>query len=400
MATTTTPTLPDQAAKLLGPLSGTATVWGLELAVRLGIVEHLAEHPEGVSAAEVSADLGLDPEYTHVILRSAYAAEVLDRDGDRYRLADHMATLLLDEDHPAFLGGALQVFVALRESFLDLREFARTGEREWWSDFDHEWINAVGTHCQAYYRRLIGGVMPQLPDVQARLESGARFLDLACGTCRGPAKVVGAYPKTVVTAVDADAYSLEVAEREMKERGIRDRFTFVESYLETLDLDGGHDVAHINVSLHEARDIEAAVAERASCPRSGRHLPHLGVPLPRARGRLPDRPRADHVRRPVLRGAHRLPAPARSPLRRLPGGCGFPRRRGHGREPHARGHPRHEVAPATPRLTGATWMARADPIMARHSRPRARHRLVADARRRTRHREGPVGQVVVTRWSD
>jgi SAM-dependent methyltransferase len=260
MATTTTPNLPDQAAKLLGPLSGTATVWGLELAVRLGIVEHLAEHPEGVSAAEVSADLGLDPEYTHVILRSAYAAEVLDRDGDRYRLADHMATLLLDEDHPAFLGGALQVFVALRETFLDLRDFARTGEREWWSDFDHEWIKAVGMHCQAYYRRLIGGVVPQLPDVQARLESGARFLDLACGTCRGPAKVVGAYPKTVVTAVDADAYSLEVAEREMKERGIGDRFTFVESYLETLDLDGGHDVAHINVSLHEARDIEAAVA--------------------------------------------------------------------------------------------------------------------------------------------
>lgn len=258
--TTTASALPDQAAKLLGPLSGTATVWGVELAVRLGLVDHLAERPDGVTAPDAAAALGLDPEYTRVILRAAYAGEILDRDGDRYLLADHMATLLLDQDHPAYLGGALKVFVAIRETFLDLRAYARTGEREWWCDFDPEWIDAVGTHCQAYYRRLVDGVLPQLPEVQARLDLGARFLDLACGTCRGPAKVVDAFPNTLVTAVDADRYTLEVAEREMKERGLRSRFDFVESYLKSLDLDGGHDVAYINVSLHEARDIEEAVA--------------------------------------------------------------------------------------------------------------------------------------------
>lgn len=258
-ATAPVPALPDQAAKLLGPLSGTATVWALELAVRLGIVDELAAHPDGLTAAAVATNLGLDPDYTHVIMRAAFAGEVLDLDGDRYRLADHMATLLLDQDHPAFLGGALQVFVAMRETFLDLREFARTGQREWWGDFDPEWIDAVGTHCQAYYRRLLNAVVPQLPTVQARLAAGSRFLDLACGTCRGPAKVVDAFPNTMVTAVDADAYTLEVAQREMNERGLADRFRFVHSFLEELDLDGGHDLAHINVSLHEARDLQRVV---------------------------------------------------------------------------------------------------------------------------------------------
>lgn len=256
----TAPALPDQAAKLLGPISGTATVWGLELAIRLGLIDLLATRPDGLSAEDAAGALDLDPLYTHVILRSAYAAEVLERDGDRYRLADHMATLLLDQDHPAFLGGALKVFVAMRETFLDLRRFAGTGQREWWSDFDPEWIDAVGTHCQAYYRRLVDTVLPQLPEVQARFVAGARLLDVACGTCRGPAKIVHAHPATRVTAVDADAYTLGVAEREMKERGIGDRFTFVESFLESLDIDGGHDVAHVNVSLHEARDIPEAVA--------------------------------------------------------------------------------------------------------------------------------------------
>lgn len=252
----------EQAAKILGPLSGTATVWSLDLGLRLGIFDQLAERPSGATAAEVASALDLDLQYTHVILRAAYAAEVLDLDDGRYRLAEHMSTLLLDSDAPGYLGGAVRTFVALRETYLDLRTYARTGAREWWSDFDPEWIDAVAENGQTYYRRLLNLVVPRLPAVAAALQAGARYLDLACGVCRGPAKVVAAFPGTTVTAVDGDAYTLEVAEREMKELGLGDRFRFVHAMLEDLEIDGGHDLAVINISLHEARDIERAV-ERA-----------------------------------------------------------------------------------------------------------------------------------------
>jgi SAM-dependent methyltransferase len=250
----------DQAGKIMAPLAGTATVWGLELGLRLGVFQHLAQQDEPRTSDEIAAALKLDPLYTKVVLRSAYAAEVLERIGDRYQLAEHMETVLLDQDHPAYLGGAVKVLVAIRETFLDLREFGRNGRHEWWSDMDPEWIQAVGEHCQTYYRRMLNAVVPKLPAVERKLTDGARLLDLACGTCRGPAKIVKAYPETQVTAVDGDAYSLELAEREMKELGIGDRFTFVQSALEDLRLDGGHDLAIINVSLHEARDQEAVVA--------------------------------------------------------------------------------------------------------------------------------------------
>lgn len=249
----------EQAAKILGPLSGTATVWAAELGLRLGVFEHLADRPNGATVEEVANALALDPTYLHQILRSAFAGELLECDGARYRLADHMRTLLLDADAPAYLGGAIRTFVALRETFLDLREFARSGNTEWWADFDPEWIDAVGENGQTYYRRMLNVVVAQLPAVAEILERGAHYLDLACGTCRGPAKFIDAFPQTRVTAVDCDGYTLEVAEREMKERGIADRFTFVQSYIEDLHLDGGHDLAVINISLHEARDIEKAV---------------------------------------------------------------------------------------------------------------------------------------------
>lgn len=250
----------EQAGKVLAPLASTATIWGLELGLRLGIFDYLARAGQPQSAEDVASALELDPMYTKVILRSAFAAEVLDLANGKYGFADHMQTVLLDPDHPAYLGGAVRVLVALRESFLDLREFAKTGERERWGDFDPEWIDAVGEHCQTYYRRILDAVVPQLPRLHDKLAAGARYLDLACGTCRGTAKLVVAYPNTTVTAVDYDPYVIELAERDMKERGIGESFTFVQSPLEDLDLRGGYDVALINVSLHEAKDKEAVVA--------------------------------------------------------------------------------------------------------------------------------------------
>ena len=255
-------TAAGQARKILAPLSGTATVWAAELGLRLGVFEHLAGRPEGATLDEVAGALGLERTYAHQILRSSYAGELLDREGPRYRLAEHMDTLLLDADAPGYLGGAIRTFVALRETFLDLRVFARGGRTEWWGDFDPEWIDAVGENGQTYYRRILDLVVPQLPAVAERLRRGARYLDLASGTCRGPAKLVAAFPQTQVTAVDCDGYTLEAAEREMKERGVAERFRFVQSFIEDLAFDGGHDLAVINISLHEARDIETAV-ERA-----------------------------------------------------------------------------------------------------------------------------------------
>ena len=249
----------EQAAKVLDPLSGTATIWALDTGLRLGLFEHLASTPDGDTAEGVATALGLDPLYTKVLLRSAYAAEVLDRAGEAYLLAEHMEVLLLDDDAPGYLGGAIKAFVALRETYLDLRTLARTGEREWWNEMDPEWIDAIGENGQTHYRRLLNTVVPQLPSVASALSRGARVLDLACGVCKGPAKIVAAFPRTAITAVDGDAYTLEVAEREMKERGLENRFTFVHSMLEDLALEGGPEVAVINISLHEARDIQRVV---------------------------------------------------------------------------------------------------------------------------------------------
>ncbi|HEY7294299.1 MAG TPA: methyltransferase domain-containing protein [Dehalococcoidia bacterium] len=272
---TTTPTVPvapdlaQQSAKLLGHYAGYLGTWTIDLGLCSGALRTLAASPHPLDATALAETTGLDTQYALVWARSAYAAGVLDLVDGGYLLAPHMATLLLDSDAPGYLGGIARTFTALRETFLDLRTFLSTGQRQWWSDFDPEWIAAVGDSGQAFYRRMLNLVVPKLPAVQERLAAGCHVLDLACGTCNGPLKFARAFPRTSFTAVDGDAYTLSRAGENLDGMGLGGRFTLLHSALEELALRDLADVAIINISLHEARDVERVVANARRALREG-----------------------------------------------------------------------------------------------------------------------------------
>lgn len=92
-------------------------------------------------------------------------------------------------------------------------------------------------------------------------------LDLACGVCNGPIKVARTYPDSPCTVVDGDAYTLQLARQNLEREGLAHRFQLIHSPLEELAIRDACDVAIINISLHEARDIERVVANarRALC---------------------------------------------------------------------------------------------------------------------------------------
>jgi ubiquinone/menaquinone biosynthesis C-methylase UbiE len=264
------PDMAQQSARLLGLYAGYIGTWTIELGLRAGLIEEIAARPGGASADDLAERLELDPLYTKVWCRAAYSAGVLELvDGQTYTLAPAMATLLLDSDAPGYLGGMARVFAAMRETFVDLRAFLKTGRHEWWNDFDKEWIGAVGDTGQAFYRRILNAVIPKLPAVDAPLRAGAKVLDLACGVCSGPIKVARAYPTATFTGVDGDAYTVELAREALTRHGLAERFEVIHCPLEELTLRDAYDVAIINISLHEARDIERVVANARNALREG-----------------------------------------------------------------------------------------------------------------------------------
>ena len=256
----------EQGAKLLGQAAGYIGLRTIELGLRHGLFARIAEHPAGITVEQLAGDAGLDEFYLGIWARAAYGAEVLDGDGTTYRLAEHVGTLLLDEDSPAFMG-ALFKLLDEPEIFDRFSSVFHSGERTWWDQTSPSWIEGVSGTGRGYYNRLIPGGLERVPGLQAKLESGAHVLELASGVGVGLVKLARAYPRTSIVGVDGDAYSLELAAKRLNEAELDQRVELVHSTLEDVDVEG-FDVALINISMHEARDLDkvAENVRRALAP--------------------------------------------------------------------------------------------------------------------------------------
>jgi SAM-dependent methyltransferase len=250
------PTLAEQAPTLVGMLAGYAGSRTVEMGLRHGLVRKLADAGDaGLDAEKLAERTGFDAFYLSVWLRSALAAGVCERRGAGYRLAPHMATLLLDTSSPTYVGGVF-VVMSQHEMFGRFSDVLATGERMWWADTSPEWISAVATTGTPFYTRLVPGGLARVPGLTARLEQGGRIVDTACGAGTGAIRLAQHFPSSTVVGVDGDAHSIRLATQQVDAAGLAERVTFVHSPLEEMSLDGSAALVTNNISMHECRDAD------------------------------------------------------------------------------------------------------------------------------------------------
>ncbi len=256
-ASTTEPTIQEQAPRLLSHAAGYASHRTIGMGLRTGLIDALAQTRHGRTPDELAESLDLDPYYLDVWCRSALGAGVCQRDGDRYRLAPHMDTLLLDRTSPAYIGGVFLVFEQ-HELFDRFEQVFGSGERLWWDETSPEWIAGVAGTGAPFYTRLIPGGLAEVPGLEDRLAVGGRIVDTACGAGNGLIRLADHYPDCELVGVDGDAYSIDLAEKRLSEAGVSDRVTLQVSALEDLRLDEPATLIINNISMHECRDTERA----------------------------------------------------------------------------------------------------------------------------------------------
>ncbi len=248
------PTPQQQAGVLLGHVAGYMAHRTVEIGLGSGLVRALADSPCATPAALAEA-CALDPFYVSVWCRAAFGARVLDRAGDGYALAPHMAALLLDAAAPSYVGGMFPLVVQ-PEMFGRFARCLAGGERMWWDDASPAWIDGVAATGRTFYARLVPGGLAKVPGLAERLAAGCRVVDTACGAGAGVRLIAQTYPACEVVGVDGDRHSIGVARRRIADAGLDGRVTLVRSPLEEMTLDAPADVVVNNISMHECRDIE------------------------------------------------------------------------------------------------------------------------------------------------
>ena len=106
--TAESPTLADQVSKLYELIAGYHATHMIEIGHQLGAWAALTEDP-GLTSAELAARLGTDDFYTDVLCRTAFAFEILDRDGAGWRMGPHFDQILGDPESSFYLAGAAGV---------------------------------------------------------------------------------------------------------------------------------------------------------------------------------------------------------------------------------------------------------------------------------------------------
>lgn len=256
------------AGQLVGHAAGYVAARTIDVGLKLSLFTALADADGPLRPVEFADRLSLDPLYATVWLRSAHAAGVVDMVDGGYVLTSAMAVVLLAEDHPAHTGSLFGV-LGQPELFDIFTDRIQTGERLWWDQCSPDFIAAVSATGRPFYNRLVPAGLDKVPGVVDIVNSDCRVLELATGTGLGLERMAHQYPAATFVGVDGDAFSLRRAQARLDEAGLGDRVEFVQSTFEEFRRPDTFDLAVINISMHECRDLHRVAANVAASLRPG-----------------------------------------------------------------------------------------------------------------------------------
>jgi SAM-dependent methyltransferase len=246
----TTPTLADQVSRLYDLVAGYHATHLVEIARELGVWEALAREP-GCTAEALAASLGTDPFYTDVLCRTAFSFGLLEREGPGWRMGPHFDQILGDPESSFYLARAPRVHMVLGEDYRDYVRHFRAGTVRSYQEHDEGFMREVAEGLKTLPRIFLDLVLPRLPGLRARLEGGARVLDVGCGGGWGVVQIAERFPGTSCVGIDLEPHSVELARRLIAERGLADRCEARVQSVDQLGEDGTYDVATSFLVVHE-----------------------------------------------------------------------------------------------------------------------------------------------------
>jgi SAM-dependent methyltransferase len=264
-------TRPAQMARIFGYLKGLHATYLLDLGVRLGLFQHLGQRPGGLHASDLAAACGLDAGYTRCWCETACALELLDYDpAAGYRLAPFIDELLGRPDATFSLAGFPTAHLMFTRDYARYPELFRSGGVHPYAEHDEAFLAAVAGATATLPRMFCEAVLPGLPDLKARLETGAAVLDVGCGAGHALVTLAERFPNVRCLGIDIEPVSIGLADKLISERGLDDRVRarLLEADGEwPADLAGAFDLVTTFLVLHEIHPARKA-AVLARCARA------------------------------------------------------------------------------------------------------------------------------------
>jgi ubiquinone/menaquinone biosynthesis C-methylase UbiE len=275
----------DQIDKINGFAKGYRATHVIDVGMQFGILEALAQIPEGMTVRQLALRLMLYEPYLKIWCQTAYHFEILDADEkEGFRLQPFLDEIL-------GLGMSWSQYPTRPEPDENWRKgqeyesplfsFIRSGRTVQTSKTpDASFATYKGTvHLPTIFSSLI---FPSHKDIRDQLEKGVGFLDIGCGSANLIIEFARCFENSVFKGVDPDYYGIESAERTVAELGLGDRVNVEDMAGEEMDFCEEFEMAGMILTLHEILpEVRSDALSRAyrALTRGG-HLLILDYPYP------------------------------------------------------------------------------------------------------------------------
>ncbi|MBT3942216.1 MAG: methyltransferase domain-containing protein [Chloroflexi bacterium] len=214
--------------KVIGDLSGTFVTAMSVIGDRLGLFNALSS--SGPVTAEEFAELaGIDRRYSEEWLAAMSHGGYLEYNSDvqQFWLPPEHVPALAEESGPYFVGGIHQQIPGLVGKLEPVMDAFRNGGGVSQSEYgsDH-WEGLERLTASWYENLLIQEWIPSAAGVYSKLEQGADFADVGCGSGWALIKLAQAFPRSRFVGYDVYQPSIERARANAVSVGVGDRVTF------------------------------------------------------------------------------------------------------------------------------------------------------------------------------
>ncbi len=249
------------AGRMVGDMGAAMSAALVLIGDRLGLYKTLAAGGH-MTSAELAAETATDERHIREWLSAQAAAGYVEYEPGtaRYSLNPEQAMVFAQEGGPAFMAGGFELIAAVFHDADRVAESFRSGRGVGW----HEHHPCLFRGTERFFRpgynaNLVGGWIPALDGVEAKLKAGARVANVGCGHGASTVLMAEAYPNSRFHGFDYHAPSIERARAAAAEAFVDDRAGFAVARAQ--DFDGGpYDLVCRFDALHDMGDPIGAAA--------------------------------------------------------------------------------------------------------------------------------------------
>jgi 2-polyprenyl-3-methyl-5-hydroxy-6-metoxy-1,4-benzoquinol methylase len=245
----------DLTGRLYGAYIGMLDLASVYLGDRLGLYRSLADDGPA-TAAQLAQRAGIDERYAREWLEQQAVTGFLTVDDVAaapearvFTLPRAHAVTLLDRDSTASATPMALFLAPVGQMLPRLVEAYRTGDGIAWSEYGDDCWQGQGDFNRPFMRGGLAAELAKIPDLHAKLSSGGRVADIACGVGWSAIAIAKAYPKVTVDGYDLDGAALTQATAYAKAEGASDRVHFF--IRDAAKASGTYDLVTIFEALHD-----------------------------------------------------------------------------------------------------------------------------------------------------